>query len=101
MMQLVLWPIFAIWMLTGLVVAAVILGMLVWGIGHQLKDERGEDGDLWCPVMKRDMHVHGVPRRFLIGPEFIDVSRCEQWGKGQVRCSKACVHAELSASKAA
>lgn len=101
MMQFGLWIVFAVWMLTGLVVATVILGMLVWGIGHQLKDEAGEDGDLWCPVMQRRMSVHGVPRHFTIGPEFMDVSRCEQWGKGKVRCSKTCVDAEIAHSHAA
>lgn len=92
MLQLILWPIFAVWMLTGLVVAAVILGMLVWGTAHQLRDEAGTDGDIWCPVLKQTMHVRGLPRRFTTGPEFCDLSRCEKWGKGPVRCAKACVH---------
>lgn len=98
MMQVILWPIFAVWMLTGAVVAVVILGTLVWGIMHQLKDETGEDGDLWCPVLKQQMHVHGLPRRFMIGPEFCDISRCEQWGKGPVRCAKACLGVETDAA---
>ena len=100
MLHLILWPIFAVWMLTGLVVAAVILGMLVWGTAHQLRDEVGTDGDIWCPVLRQTMHVHGLPRRFTTGPTFCYLSRCEQWGKGKVRCAKACIFETESAQAA-
>ena len=100
MLQLILWPIFAVWMLTGLVVAAVILSTLVWSTAHQLRDEAGINGDIWCPMLRQTMHVHGLPRRFTTGPEFCDLSRCQHWGKGPVRCAKACI-AETEPAKAA
>jgi hypothetical protein len=99
MLQIVLWPILLIWMGLAVLITLSIVGMLLWGTAHQLKDEAGEDGEIYCPVLQRTMKVHGLPRRFTTGPEYADLSRCERWGDGDVQCTKPCLAAEAELAK--
>jgi len=94
MLQIVLWPILLVWMGLAVAITLGIVAMLIWSTAHQLRDEAGEDGEVWCPVLKRTMKVHGLPRHFTIGPGFVNLSRCERWGDGRVQCTKPCLAAE-------
>jgi hypothetical protein len=90
MLALFLWPVLAVWMGLAFVVLAAIVGTIGYATVHLLYDRRGVDGDLWCPVHCRKLHVHGVPTRFLRAP-FTSLSRCENYGSGRLRCGRWCL----------
>lgn len=91
MLQFVLWPILAVWMGIAVAITIGIVAVLVWSTAHQLKDEVGEDGEVWCPVLQKPMKVSGISRHSTALPEFADLRRCEHWGTGRIGCAKACL----------
>lgn len=101
MLQFVLWPILAVWMGLAVLITLGIVAMLVWGTAHQLKDEAGEEGEVWCPVLQQTMKVKGISRHTTALPEFADLKRCEHWGNGRVGCAKACLEVDASKVRAA
>lgn len=95
-MQLVLWPILAVWMGLAVLIVLGIVGTVLWGTTHMLWDAaRGSEGEIWCPVLHRAFRVRGTPRRFHINGEFAALRRCERWGKGRIRCNRPCLLAGL------
>jgi len=91
MLQLALWPILAIIMGIALVTAVGILGTIVWSTAHMVRDVVvGDDGQIWCPVHKQMMTVHGVPRGSLMAP-FAGLDKCQEYGDGRIRCRKSCL----------
>jgi hypothetical protein len=92
MPEILLLPIFLVWFGIAFPIALLILATIVWCTAHLLKDIAvPQDGDLWCPVHKRPMHVKGTPRRFLVGGPFSALRRCERYGPYPIRCSKECL----------
>lgn len=91
-MQLLLWPILAVWMGLAVLITLGIVGTVLWSTAHLMWDSaRGKEGDIWCPVSQRDFHVRGIPRRFNVNGEFVALRRCERWGRGRIRCARPCL----------
>jgi hypothetical protein len=91
MLQLAIWPILAVFMGLGLLTALLILGTVAWSTAHLVRDVFvGNDGQIWCPVHKQMMTVHGVPRGSILAP-FVALNRCQEYGAGRIRCGKTCL----------
>ena len=91
-MAVLAWPVFAIWMGMGLVVGLAFLATLAWCTMRLLKDWLiGSQGDVYCPVHRRNYHVEGMPAGFKGTAPFVRLSRCEFFGRGRVRCAQKCV----------
>lgn len=92
MLQLFLWPVLAVWMGLALLVAAAIVGTLVWSAAHLLRDVvAGAKGTVWCPAFHRRMQVQGVPTGFTERQPFTSLRHCEQFGAGPIRCRQICL----------
>jgi hypothetical protein len=92
MLQLALWPILALIMGIAFLIGAGIVTTIVWCTANLIRDMLfGDDGEIWCPVLKRQFHVHGTPRGSMIGIPFSGLKRCERWGEGHIECKKACL----------
>ena len=91
MLQLALWPVLALIMGVALVTAVAILGTIVWNTAHMVRDVVvGDDGQIWCPVHKQMMSVHGVPRGSIAAP-FAGLDKCQEYGTGRILCRKTCL----------
>ena len=91
MLKIALWPILAVFMGLAFVTVAAILGTIVWSTAHLVRDVVvGNDGQIWCPVHKQMMTVHGVPRGSILAP-FVALNRCQEYGAGRIRCGKTCL----------
>jgi len=102
MLKLALWPILAVWAGLAFVVLAAIVAVLGWSTGLVLKDvAKGDEGDLWCPVHKKMMHVSGVPRRSNVDAPFTHLRTCDNWEDGKVRCQQTCLLMKLPGTRAA
>ena len=89
--QMILIPVFGVWMGAGLITAVMIFGTIGWCTLHLFKDMvMGMEGKIWCPVLKQDMKVGGVPNGTIYHP-FATIRTCEQWGEGKVCCGKYCL----------
>jgi len=95
-----LWPILAIWMGLAFLVLFAIVGFLAWGTVHLVRDAFGVKDTIWCPALKRDLHVRAVPRHFYRagGQRFSDLQKCERFGGEEIGCAKACLHLEERAA---
>jgi hypothetical protein len=91
-----LWPILAIWMGLAFLVLFSIIGFLAWGTVHIVRDAFGVKDTIWCPALKRELHVRGVPRHFYTsgGRRFSDLQQCERFGEDPIGCAKACLYLE-------
>jgi hypothetical protein len=91
MLHLALWLILTVFMGFGLLTAVIILGTVTWNTAHLVRDVFvGSDGQIWCPVHKQMMTVHGVPRGSILAP-FVALDRCSEYGAGRIRCGKTCL----------
>ena len=91
MLHIALWLILAVFMGLGLLTAVTILGTVSWSTVHLIRDVFvGDNGQIWCPVHKQMMAVHGVPSRSLVAP-FVRLNRCQEYGAGHIRCGKTCL----------
>jgi len=100
-MWVLAWPIFAVWIGLGILVALLIVGTIGWCTFNLASDVvLGDEGTIWCPVYKQEMKVKGIPRRFRIEAPFVGLSKCERWGDGRVRCAKGCLATPSFASSA-
>ena len=98
MLQFALWPILAVIIGLALVTAVGILGTIAWSTAHMVRDVAvGDDGQIWCPVHKQMMTVHGVPRGSIAAP-FAGLDKCQEYGDGRIQCSKTCL-AQLNQTK--
>lgn len=94
MIEILLLPIFLVWFGLAFPIALIILGTVVWCTAHLMKDVAvPQEGDVWCPIHERRMHVKGTPRRFLVGVPFSALRRCERFGPYPIRCAKDCIYA--------
>jgi hypothetical protein len=92
MIDILLLPIFLVWFGMAFPILLLIVGTIIWCTVHLLKDVAVPvEGDLWCPVHKRQMHVKGTPRRFLTDVPFSGLRRCERFGPYPIRCGKDCI----------
>jgi hypothetical protein len=91
-----LWPILAIWAGLAFVVLFAIVGLLAWGTVHIVRDAFGVKDEIWCPALKRNLHVRAVPRHFYRsgGQRFSDLQKCERFGDAEIGCAKACLYLE-------
>jgi hypothetical protein len=97
MIEILLLPIFLVWFGLAFPIAILIVGTIVWCTMHVLKDVAvPQEGDVWCPIHERRMHVKGTPRRFLVGVPFSALRRCELYGPYAIRCAKDCLFAAPS-----
>jgi hypothetical protein len=95
-----LWPILAIWMGLAFLVLFSIIGFLAWGAVHIVRDAFGVKDTIWCPALKRELHVRAVPRHFYSagGQRFADLQQCERFGEDEIACAKACLKVEEKAA---
>ena len=101
-MSVFLWPVFFVWMGLGPLIGLGFIALMGWCGAHLLRDVVvGDDGELWCPVFKCAMRVHGTPRGSSVGAPFVTVSRCEQFGNRRVTCKRGCLRAKLAVAGAA
>ena len=94
-----LWPILAIWMGLAFVVLFTVVGVIVWGTIHLVRDALGVRDTVWCPALRRNLRVRAVPRHFFRGGlRFARLRRCERWGSGEIGCAKPCLRYEEAAA---
>ncbi len=92
MFAALLWPLLAVWMGLALLIAVGIVALFVYCTMHVAYDVAvGSDGDVYCPVHKRAMRVHGAPRHSKTGVPFASLRTCERFGSGHIRCGKFCL----------
>lgn len=90
--NLVLWPILSVWMGLAFAVLFAVVGVIVWGSAHLLRDALGVKDTVWCPALKRELRVKAIPRHFFRGGmRFSNLHRCERFGGGPIGCAKACL----------
>ena len=92
MLHIALWGILAVVMGISALIGFGLLGLIVWCTGAVAHDiVVGSDGEIWCPVQKRQYHVRGTSRGSLEGISFSALKTCECWGPGHIQCSKSCL----------
>ena len=93
-----LWPLLSVWMGLAFVVLFTIVGFIVWGTVHLVRDAFGVRDTVYCPALKRDLHVKAIPRHFFHGGlRFSRLLKCERWGSGEIECDQPCLQAETFA----